>query len=83
MEAFADRAAIEPVFHDVKEVWRSGQQQVRSLWANIAAWHVNLWLHKLVELWAWSGNGCRRGPTSVRSDGKPFERSKIPQPTTS
>ena len=32
VEAFADRAAIEQVFHDVKEVWGSGQQQVRNLW---------------------------------------------------
>jgi hypothetical protein len=54
LEAFADRAAIEQVFHDVKEVWGSGQQQVRNLWANIAAWHLNLWMHTLVELWAWN-----------------------------
>lgn len=53
IEAFADRAAIEQVFHDVKEVWGSGQQQVRNVWTNIAVWHLNLWLHTLVELWAW------------------------------
>ena len=53
VEAFADRAAIEQVFHDVKEVWGSGQQQVRNLWTNIAVWHLNLWMHTLVELWAW------------------------------
>jgi hypothetical protein len=53
VETFADRAAIEQVFHDVKEVWGSGQQQVRTLWANIACWHLNLWLNTLVELWAW------------------------------
>ena len=53
IETFADRSAIEQVFHDVKEVWGSGQQQVRNLWSNIAVWHVNLWLHTLVELWAW------------------------------
>ncbi len=53
VETFADRAAIEQVFHDVKEVWGSGQQQVRNLWANIACWHLNLWAHTLVELWAW------------------------------
>jgi hypothetical protein len=54
IEAFADRAAIEQVFHDVKEVWGSGQQQVRNLWSNIAVWHINLWLHTLTELWAWN-----------------------------
>jgi hypothetical protein len=54
LEAFADRAAIEQVFHDVKEVWGAGQQQVRHLWANIGTWHLNLWMHTLVELWAWN-----------------------------
>jgi hypothetical protein len=53
VETFADRSAIEQVFHDVKEVWGSGQQQVRNLWSNIAVWHLNLWMHTLVELWAW------------------------------
>ncbi len=37
LEAVADRSAIEQVFHDVKEVWGTGQQQVRNLWANLAA----------------------------------------------
>ena len=53
VETFADRAAIEQVIHDVKEVWGSGQQQVRNLWANIGVWHLNLWMHTLTELWAW------------------------------
>ena len=53
LEAVADRAAIEQVFHDVKEVHGAGQPQLRNLWANIAAWHLVLWLHTLVELWAW------------------------------
>lgn len=53
IETFADRGGIEQVFHDVKEVWGSGQQQVRNLWTNIGVWHLNLWMHTLVELWAW------------------------------
>jgi hypothetical protein len=53
LEVFADRAAIEQDFHDLKEVWGAGQQQVRHLWANIGAWHLSLWMHTLVELWAW------------------------------
>jgi hypothetical protein len=53
LEAFADRAAIEQNFHDVKEVWGTGQQQVRNLWANLGVYHLNLWMHTLVELWAW------------------------------
>jgi len=53
LEAVADREAIEQDFHDLKEVWGAGQQQVRNLWANLGVFHLNLWLHTLVELWAW------------------------------
>ena len=53
LEAVADRAAIEQDFHDLKEVHGAGQQQVRHYWANVAVYHLNLWLHTLVELWAW------------------------------
>jgi hypothetical protein len=53
LEAFADRATIEQDFHDVKEVWGSGQQQVRNIWSNLAVYNLNLWMHTLVELWAW------------------------------
>jgi hypothetical protein len=57
IEAFADRATIEQDFHDVKEVWGSGQQQVRNIWTNLAAYNLNLWMHTLVELWAWNQQG--------------------------
>ena len=53
LETFSDRAPIEQDFHDVKEVWGAGQQQLRNIWANIGAWNLNLWLHSLVELAAW------------------------------
>jgi DDE superfamily endonuclease len=53
VEAFADRATIEQDFHDVKEVWGAGQQQVRNIWTNLAVYHLNLWMHTLVELWSW------------------------------
>jgi hypothetical protein len=53
LEAFADRATIEQDFHDVKEVWGSGQQQVRNIWTNVAVYNLNLWMHTLVEVWAW------------------------------
>jgi hypothetical protein len=58
IEAFADRATIEQDFHDVKEVWGAGQQQVRNIWTNMAVYHLNLWIHTLVELWCW--NRCHR-----------------------
>jgi hypothetical protein len=53
IEAFADRAAIEQDFHDVKEVWGAGQQQVRNIWTNVATFNLNLWIQTLVECWAW------------------------------
>ena len=53
LEAFADRAAIELDFHDLKEVWGAGQQQVRNIWSSVGAYHMCLWMHTLVELWAW------------------------------
>ncbi len=35
----------------------SGQQQVRNIWINLAVYNLNLWMHSLVELWAWSKSG--------------------------
>lgn len=65
VEAFADRATIEQDFHDLKEVWGAGQQQVRNIWNNLAAYNLNLWMHTLVELWAWDRKG---GQLVDRSD---------------
>jgi DDE superfamily endonuclease len=53
LEAVADRAAIEQNFHDLKEVHGTGEQQVRNYWANLAAYHLTMWWHTLIELWAW------------------------------
>jgi DDE superfamily endonuclease len=53
LEAVADRSALEQVFHDVKEVHGVGQAQTRNYWSNVAVYHVNLWWHTLIELWAW------------------------------
>lgn len=53
LEAVADRYAIEQNFSDIKAIEGAGQQQVRTLGSNIGAFHLNLWLHSLVELWAW------------------------------
>ena len=53
LESFADRATIEQDFHDIKEVWGAGQQQVRNIWTNVAVYNLNLWMHTLVELWSW------------------------------
>jgi hypothetical protein len=53
LEAVADRYAIEQNFSDIKEIEGAGQQQVRILNSNIGAFHLNLWLLSMVELWAW------------------------------
>ncbi len=65
LEAVADRAALEQDFHDLKEVHGLGEQQVRYYWANVAVYHLNLWLHTLIELWAWDKSA---GPLCDRRD---------------
>ncbi len=65
----ADRSAIEQNFHDVKEVEGAGQQQVRNVFSNVAAFHLCLWTHTLVELWSW-----RRGGTQLKQrDDRPWD----------
>ncbi len=64
LEAVADRFAIEQNFHDLKEIEGAGQQQVRNFWANVGAFHLNMWVHTMVELWAWDKSAkmlCNRG----------------------
>lgn len=53
LAAVADRAAVEQDFHDLKEVHGVGEPQLRNYWANVGAYHLGLWLHTLIELWAW------------------------------
>jgi hypothetical protein len=53
LEAVADRSALEQVYHDVKEVHGVGQAQTRNYWSNVGVFHLKVWLHTLVELWAW------------------------------
>jgi hypothetical protein len=67
LEAMADRGAIEQLFHDVKEVWGAGQQQVRNVYASIGAFTVNLVLYSVVEAWAWA-----------RAEETLVERSRCP-----
>ena len=69
LECVADRSAIEQNFHDVKEVEGAGQQQLRNVWANVGAWHLCLWAHTLVELWAWRRSGRRL----TQRDDRPWD----------
>lgn len=53
LETVAARWAIEEQFHDVKEIWGAGEQQVRNIWSNISCWHLNQWMYIPVELCSW------------------------------
>jgi len=55
------RATVEQDFHDVKEVWGTGQQQVRNIRTNVAVYHLNLWMHTLAELQSWNHPRGRLG----------------------
>jgi hypothetical protein len=54
VQATLDRWAIEQNFHDLKEVEGIEQVQLRRVWSNVGAFHLNLWVHTLVELWGWN-----------------------------
>jgi hypothetical protein len=32
---------------------------VRNIWTNVAVYNLNLWMHSLVEIWAWNKTGTR------------------------
>ena len=59
LETVAARWAIEEHFHDVKEVWGAGQQQVRNVWSNLGCWNLNQWMVTLVELCCWDVDKSR------------------------
>ncbi len=49
----SDRWSIEEQFHDVKEIWGAGQQQVRNVWSSVGCWNLCGWLYTMVELECW------------------------------
>ena len=53
LKIVSDRWSIEEHFHDVKEIWGAGQQQVRNLYSSIGCWHLCGWLYTMVELESW------------------------------
>lgn len=53
LKTVSDRWSIEEHFHDVKEVWGAGQQQVRNVWSSVGCWHLCGWLYTMVELESW------------------------------
>lgn len=74
LQSVANRGAIEQAFHDVKEVHGAGQQQLRNVWANVAAWNVCLWVYTLVELWAWDRSHADLCDRSARPWDDPQRR---------
>ena len=72
LEGAAARWAIEEHFHDTKEVWGAGQQQVRNVWSNIGCWHLNGWVYALVELCCWD---VEKSQLSDRSD-RPWDNEQ-------
>ena len=64
LETFACRATIEQVFNQIKETHGAGQQQLRDIWANLGSYNLILWLHTLVEIWAWKLPKSRIGDRS-------------------
>lgn len=64
VQAIQDRWAIEQNYHDLKEVERIEEMQLRRVWANVGAFNLNLWAHTLVEVWAWG-----RPEASLRDRG--------------
>ena len=74
LEAVAARWAIEEHFHDVKEVWGAGQQQVRNVWSSIGCWHLNQWMYTLVELCCWDVPQSELSDRQARSWDNPDRR---------
>ena len=63
-----------PYFHDVKEVWGAGQQQVRNVWSNIGCWNFSGWLYTLVELCLWDKDKSELTDRSDRPWDNPHRR---------
>ncbi len=53
VQVIHDRWAIEQNYHDLKVVERIEEVQLRRVWSNAGAFNLSLWVHTLVEVWAW------------------------------
>jgi hypothetical protein len=71
LETAAARWAMEEHFHDVKEVWGAGQQQVRNVWSNLGCWQLNQWMYTFVELCCWE---AAKSELSDRAD-RPWDNA--------
>ncbi|MCA1696617.1 MAG: transposase, partial [Actinobacteria bacterium] len=75
VQAIQDRWAIEQNYHDLKEVERIEQVQLRRVWSNVGAFNLSLWVHTLVEVWAW---GRPEASLSERGDRPWDDASRRP-----
>lgn len=74
LKIVSDRWSIEEHFHDVKEIWGAGQQQVRNLYSSIGCWHLCGWLYAMVELECWDESAERLVDRSDRPWDNPDRR---------
>lgn len=63
-------------------VWGAGQQQVRNIWTNLAAYHSKLWIHTRMALWSWNWPYGRLRARSRfpwdDADGRPSHADRTP-----
>jgi len=74
LKIVSDRWSIEEHFHDVKEIWGAGQQQVRNVYSSIGCWHLCGWLYAMVELECWDEPAERLVDRSDRPWDNPGRR---------
>ena len=74
LKVVSDRWAIEELFHDVKEIWGAGKQQVRNVWSSIGCWNLCGWLYALVELECWDQDAKQLVDRSDRPWDNPERR---------
>lgn len=74
LKTVSDRWAIEEHFHDVKEVWGAGEQQVRNVWSNVGCWNLCGWLYSLIELECWDDTSEQLVDRSDRPWDNPHRR---------
>jgi hypothetical protein len=65
---------IEEHFHDVKEIWGAGQQQVRNVYSSIGFWHLCGCVYAMVELECWDESAERLVDRSDRPWDNPMRR---------
>lgn len=74
LKIVSDRWSIEEHFHDVKEIWGAGEQQVRNVWSSIGCRDVCGWPYAMVECESWHEPSERLVDRSDRPWDNPDKR---------